>query len=213
MTSTEQRNSTPGPTEGWRNDSLVEAVQRILHRGRCIAERYYLPEAIGIGVDQETDYTAFSYYLTQRLLRTSIYNSSFFLSRPGMSVVASMPLIGRLVHQADREDRNTREVLQGVEEATTAFVAENYLDDISRRHAKTIELAVNELVARLTVDNGKKARIVFDKQTVSTWGNRWKPLTSTLLPPTTWNSFAPFLFGYLKASYDILQAWYRIEEI
>ena len=146
-------------------------ANRLMFNGRCFAERHYLPEAVAI--TEGDDYTLFSNYLTQRLVRRNIYNASYFLSRPGMSQFAKLPLIGNLVYDMARQEIANREVLEVIEGKTQEFLDAHYIEEPERMHARTIELAVNDLVARSTVEHRSRSVIVMQKPVISDWGERW----------------------------------------
>jgi len=146
-------------------------VDRLMLNGRRFAERHYLPEAVAI--TEGDDYTLFSNYLTQRLVRRNIYNASYFLSRPGMSQMAKLPLIGGLVYAMARQEIANKEVLAIIEGRTQEFVDAHYIEEPDRIHARTIELAVNDLVARSTVESRSRSIIVMQQPVINDWGQRW----------------------------------------
>lgn len=156
----------------------TSSIERELKRVKKIAERFRLLKTVGI--EDDNDCTLFVYYLTQRLLRTSIYNSSYILSSPGLSAFSSIPILGKLVKIVDKIDRNDRKSLTALEEKTTTFVDENFKTANEKRHAREIELATNDIVARST-NNGNQATVVFKEKVIDEWGKRWKSQISTLM--------------------------------
>ena len=165
------------------NASPTEArADRLLFSGRCFAERHYLPEAVGI--TEGNDYALFGNYLTQRLVRLNIYNAGYLLSRPGMSQLAKAPLIGRLIYATARQEIANKEVLGVIEEKTQEFLDTNYIEEPDRRHARTIELAVNDLVVRSTVERRSRSIIVMQRPVISDWGERWTGQVQTGMQKT-----------------------------
>ena len=66
-------------------------------------------------------------------------------------------------------------MLDVIEGKTQEFLDEHYIEEPERMHARTIELAVNDLVARSTVEHRSRSIIVMQQPVISDWGQRWLP--------------------------------------
>lgn len=152
---------------------LKVGVEKALLTGRCMSERHHLPEAIGIEDPLSSDYDLFSDFLTQRLLRTSIYSTSYILNS-AIAVAAGSGLAGKIVGLLDKGDRFKRQILTRIEEETRRFIDQNYKTIEERHHARKIELAVNDLAARSTVEIGSQVGIVLDKHKIEEWRDYWR---------------------------------------
>lgn len=58
---------------------------------------------------EDRDKQLMEYYIVQRVLRTSIYDSSWRLSHPFTLISVKFPLLSGIVHSLDRRDRSKRQ--------------------------------------------------------------------------------------------------------
>lgn len=177
MTESKRGYTQKSPEKLSADSKHARNVQNALGSGRRMAERYYIPEALGFTVDDENEYTLFSYYLAQRLLRAMLYNRAGRISHPAANITGPEPAVTDGLSKIDKEYVLVNGVLRNLEQATEDFVEEHFQDD--REHAKNIELAINNLVARSTPsDKTGQVYFAFNKEEIRKWGDQWKPSIS-----------------------------------
>ncbi len=54
----------------------------------------------------------------------------------------------------------------------------SYAESDERQRARTIELCVNDLIVRSTIDNGRESQIKIIPKTVEEWADRWRKQVS-----------------------------------
>ncbi len=110
-------------------------------------------------------------YTTERFLRVGIYESSEFLHRP---FAISPSRLRRL----DSRDRDSRKAKDYLEENIDDLLASDFQKPEERIRARTIELALNDLVARATPDSpiqGIINNLSISKEDLEFWAQRWQP--------------------------------------
>lgn len=140
---------------------------------RQAEQAYHL--ASRVGVVSNPDKSLFSYYLNERLLRTSIYNSSWLLSSPMALALIRLPIIKYLVKAQDRLERYERSQLEDTHQYIDNYIQLNYPGPDNRLRARTIELAVNDLVALGTCAESTQTRVRFNpsENALKMWSGRW----------------------------------------
>lgn len=120
-----------------------------------ISKKYDLLGGMGIEQEKVSFFIFLNSYLAIRLCRRKIYNNE-----PWGLV----------------EDTKNRKMLESLEDSTRWFIDTLFHTSIEDRNkVRTIELAVNALVAGATSFNESKLKteIVFDPRFLSDWGTRW----------------------------------------
>lgn len=160
----QQKESEPNPTK----PSFIFQMAKYFDRRYRISSR--------LGLTEEKDRKTATYELTKRLLKTSIYDSSWLLSQPSVVVGLALPILSSLVHSLDRRDRKDRQQLTDLETELSGFLQAAYPSPEERYRARTIELAINDLVARAT-PQGREERMYRFRPTeemLSAWQERWQ---------------------------------------
>lgn len=129
-----------------------------------------------IAIEDENDYVSFTMYYSQRLLRTSIYDSSWYLSHPITQRAQRIPGMKRLINLVDRVNESEKNALKTIEMMTQSHINETYHSQEERHHARTLELAANDLVARATINDKHKSRtrVFLSEEIILPWAQRWK---------------------------------------
>ncbi|MBI2593526.1 hypothetical protein HYW44_02705 [Candidatus Daviesbacteria bacterium] len=144
-----------------------------------LAKSYIRQYRIGerIGLNTPNDQTLIGFFLDQRLDRAKIYHQGWFLSRPGTSVMATVPVIGWLIRLVDQAERNSRDSLEQKEIYTTEFVSEHYPTPSDKIRARQIELAINQLFAMATnkTITHKYPSFKPTQDDLEAWSGSWRP--------------------------------------
>lgn len=111
----------------------------------------------------------------ERLLRASIYESSWMLAHPATLAAVQRPVARYFIKLIDWLDRDNRRLLAEMQQLISNYVQQNYPCPENRIRARTIELAVNDIVARGTDDKPTKIRVKFqpNEGVLEGWGKRW----------------------------------------
>jgi hypothetical protein len=137
-----------------------------------------LSDHLGLKVGPETG--AFNFSLGQRVLRTAIYNTNWLVSLPGIDAAAETPLVGTIAAGILARKRQTLIYLREASDMMEESLEKDRM--ILRQQGtlklpRTIELAVNDLTARSSVENQPgEVRIEIDPRFVEVWGQRWRPM-------------------------------------
>lgn len=163
--------------KGEQDFNLDVAYQNFLQRAGHLSLVWRIDQRLGI--ESAYDHLLSLSYLAQRVIRTSIYDSSWSLSHPGIFAALRNPLLSWQVRRMDKHDRLKRKLLARVDEEMQSFVEENSPTAEERRRARTIELAINDLVVQATSGN-KDASVKFSlsEEQLNGWANYWRPQLS-----------------------------------
>lgn len=130
-------------------------------------------------------------YTTERLLRIGVYETSSYLNSPIAIAMAKFGIFFGTLKSAERRDREKRDALQYQQELIESKLKENYADPPGRQWARTIELAVNDLIARATppasTENHTNNMSLSNEQLI-TWTGRWQPQLALTTTPQPANS-------------------------
>lgn len=142
-------------------------------RANKIDQMYKLADRVEIQSDP--DKKLFNYYLGERLLRTSIYESSWILSRPSALTIVRLPILKHLVRALDWFDRDNRRRLAEAHQLISEYIQQNYPDPHKRIRARTIELAVNNIFAlgTNTEPTQTRVKIKLSEGILEDWSKRW----------------------------------------
>ena len=129
-----------------------------------------------LGIEEPKDTSLITGYLTQRIMRTSIYESSWWLGHPAIFTVLNRPFLRRFVRAMDNFDRIKRHVLTAVDTSLAQFVEEYYPTADGRIRTRTIELAINDLVAQAT-PQGQEVnayKFLLSEEQLDEWTQKWR---------------------------------------
>src|SRR3989344_487811 len=98
---------------------LDVAYQNFLGRAGRLSLVWQIDQRLGI--ESASDRLLSLSYLTQRVIRTSIYESSWLLSHPGIFAALRNPLLRWQVRRMDKHDRLKRKLLAKVDEELPIF--------------------------------------------------------------------------------------------
>lgn len=139
-----------------------------------LAMRYGLAEIIGL--KSELEYILLNKYLARGLLRASAYDKTLFLTSKDAEIIGGIPLLGKFIINTHQwQSSKIRKGLEYAEALIGGFMERNFQDDDKIKRARTIGLAVNDLVAKSTIQEPTKAKVVFSSNVVSEWGDVWRP--------------------------------------
>lgn len=114
-------------------------------------------------------------YTTERFIRNRIYETSSILKHPLAAIAAAARFMGGL-KSAERLDERRRVALFYVQREIDAEIEAGFTTPEARHRARTIELAINSLVAEAT-PQGKTENIIEDmslsKDQLIAWEERW----------------------------------------
>lgn len=128
-----------------------------------------------VNLTSSKDVEAFTLFFTQRMFRTSIYDSSWLLSNPAVFKLSNVPVINTLIRSLDSADRRNRQVLEHLNNVSEVYLKTAFAAGNDSRRVRTIELAANDLIARATDNNpnSTKTKIIFTSSLLNDWGNIW----------------------------------------
>ncbi|MBI1982270.1 MAG: hypothetical protein HYS68_01675, partial [Candidatus Levybacteria bacterium] len=152
--------------DGW--EERIPAWIKNLYRREN--RRFEFPDRLKL--TNPSDITLLKYYFAQRVFRIAIYKDNWWLSQPEADVAAHIPGLNLLRLRLESRNRRQEKELRDIEEQTQKFLEDNYATEPERHHARTIELAVNDLVAKAT-SNDDLAKVVLTKPLVDAWGDSW----------------------------------------
>src|SRR3989344_1937809 len=136
-------------------------------------EKYQISKHLEL--NEDSDVQLLRLYLQQRLFKADIYDSSWFLSRPEAIILARLPGISYILKLIDASDRANRQKLSELEEVLKTFPNDKF-------RARTIELAINDLVAKVTCQNipsHKTIEFLPASPLLEDWGKHWKDKLQT----------------------------------
>lgn len=143
-----------------------------LSEASTICELHGLTQRLGVTRPEEI--MTFRLHLATRLLRTTIYNESSFLSGPLAFMFAKSRLRRFVVTSSDKVDRISRAAEKEMQEEIEDYVHSHRVDTM---RARTLELAANELVAKGTKNDPRIpdfVEVFIDKGIVATWIPPWR---------------------------------------
>lgn len=117
-------------------------------------------------------------YTTERLTRTGVYETSSFLNSSIATVMAKFGFSKRTLIAAERLDKTRRAALEYQQYEIESLIEDNYKSPEEKQRARTIELAINALVAEATPP--PPAEKLIDKMSLTNdqlnaWTTRWRP--------------------------------------
>lgn len=139
-------------------------------------ETFSLSERLNLN-ENHPDRALLQLFLEQRLLRYEVYRSSEMLASPRILVGIKLPIISSLIRSLDREDREDRGKLNALQQEIDDVLNEKYQDLDQKLRARTIELAINDLISRAmpTTDQlGMKVKFAPSNELLDYWSNHWK---------------------------------------
>ena len=148
-------------------------IEDLISTAEEVDEKYQISKLLELADD--SDIQLLRLYLEQRLLKADIYHTSWFLSTPGAIVMARIPGISYLIKFMDASDKADRQKLSKLEEVLTSLPSD-------KLRARTIELAINDLVANATCQNTPTHKIPEFLPTellLEDWSKRWKDKLKT----------------------------------
>lgn len=112
--------------------------------------------------------------LAQRLIRTKIYDSTSFLNS-WLAAALAKDGAGSSLKYRDQLEQDNKAALVALEEKNHVLTEKFFDTEKGQKTARTIMLAVNDLVARSTKEShlGGKTTIKLQKDSVMTWGQSW----------------------------------------
>lgn len=131
-----------------------------------------------LGLEDEKDQKLALTLLTQRLIRTSVYDTSSVLKSAQAVMQSRFKSGSSQIRAIDTLDRNKRAILDLFDIQITDFIDKNYQDPNSRMHARTIELAINALIAQATPQSPRSNladSLRMPGDTLDVWAARWRP--------------------------------------
>lgn len=114
-------------------------------------------------------------YTTERFMRNRVYETSSILKHPLAAIEAAGKFLGGLA-SAERLHNGRKEALLYLQGEIDAKIEVGFSTPEARHRARTIELAINSLVAEAT-PQGKTDKIVenmsLSDDQLTSWGQRW----------------------------------------
>ena len=117
-------------------------------------------------------------FVTERLLRAGIYESSATLNSPHAVLASRFKFGAKRLEQLDLRDTNTRRAQDQLNQEINQTLAAKFPNPDDRIRARTIELAVNDLIARATpntLQNGGTGDLSLPREDLDAWQARWQP--------------------------------------
>ncbi len=115
-------------------------------------------------------------HLTRGLLRVSAYDKTLFLTSKEAEIIGSVPILGKFIINTNQwQSSEIRKGLEYAEALIEGFMEGNFQGDDKIKRARMIGLAVNDLVAKSTIQEPTKTKVIFSSKVVSEWGNIWRP--------------------------------------
>ncbi len=111
-------------------------------------------------------------YLMRGLLKGSIYSDSAILSNPEVQASVKVHIIGYLIRRLESMAEEHQQLFATVEEETAQFIQTNYPYPADRQKTRTLQLAINMLIAKGTSDDPTKFNLTPDQ--FEAWAARWK---------------------------------------
>lgn len=131
-----------------------------------------------IGLRSPLDCMLLNKYLAHGLLETSVYNDILFIYSSEAEIFRRFPVVGKwAINHYQSQASKRKKGLDYMESLTAGFIERNFQGDEDRRRARTIGLAVRDLVTKSTIrkNNFSKKEIIISPEVVSEWGNIWRP--------------------------------------
>lgn len=170
---------TVGGTEEDYREDLVWTLKHpsSVKRAKKIDDKFGISSRLGLNT--ETDKILVWCYLAHRLMRIDIYNLNGRLEHPfGLSAVVTGIDFARYQFSRDTWERKLKRnkfFLRFLEEQTNEYVENIYSEPGVGQRAREIELAINDLVARSTVQQAgeAEAKLKLRSETLMVWSNQW----------------------------------------
>ncbi|OGH02812.1 MAG: hypothetical protein A2798_00035 [Candidatus Levybacteria bacterium RIFCSPHIGHO2_01_FULL_37_17] len=156
-----------------------ELVGHIIERGRQRAEmvcaKYEIFDKLGL---KGNETYLFKENLALRIIRTDNYDMTFISRLPQRIDISRIPLFSRLVKLGDDYEKASRTAEGRLRESIdkVAAIGEEQVRIINR----TVELAVNDLVARSTIRQPHQTRLGLNYQMIDEWYPRWQAQIGSL---------------------------------
>lgn len=122
------------------------------------------------------DIELFTRHYALRLVRTAIYDSNWFLSRPEIEAENKIPFVGWVNRFPVLIHKQGRRILAELEADTDSFIEQNYNSVDKKMYARVIGLAVNDLIARgFSWDySWNNTQIKYDGGILNFWSEQWR---------------------------------------
>lgn len=154
-----------------RNESPV--VQYVIEEGRkradLVLKEFNIVDRLGLNGNEVY---LFKENMALRIIRTDIYDMSFLLHHPSAMVMAKIPVLSKLIKHQDKFDRASRFAEQHLRSSIDRVASIG--SDKARMVNRTVELAVNDLVARSTIREEASTRLIVNDDMVGEWSSVWR---------------------------------------
>ena len=131
-----------------------------------------------LGLDDDKDRKLALALLAQRLIRTSVYDTSSILKSAQAVMQSRFKSGSSQIRAIDTLDREKRAILDLFDIQIAAFIDKNYQDPNTRKRVRTIELAINALIAQATPQSPRSNladSLRMPGDTLEVWAARWRP--------------------------------------
>ena len=142
---------------------------------------------------KENDWKLAMAFVTERLTRTDVYETTSFLNSPIAVAMAKFGFSRGSVEAAERRDKRRRNALEFQREEIKAQIEANYPNPEQRQRARTIELAINSLVAEATPPATTVSllnNMTLSNGQLDTWTTRWRPQLVQTATTNALNTYA-----------------------
>lgn len=132
-----------------------------------------------LGLASENDRTLVRDVLAQRLLRTSLYETSSFLKSAAAVLKSRFKSGFEEIRRFDLVNQRRQDTLDCLDAEIADFTSQHYGSEEERTRARTIELAINALVAQATPPTTRHnlvGNLRLSDNELADWAARWKPL-------------------------------------
>ena len=154
---------------------INNTVDYWVHKGKSLDNKLEISSQLGVINEKEQNLVQI--YLTQRLLRFTLYDLNSIRKMSDFATMKSMRVVGKLASLIDRDYSLKREALSMIERRDKEFIKLHFGDEDFV--PRTIELAINQLISSNTVTRGNNSHFTPDPQKVNLWAMRWNPILTS----------------------------------
>ena len=151
----------------------INSINKInyVQKAQEIYEALEIPELLRL--KNRNDAALAGMYLTQRIVKANIYESSFIDRHPLARKASNLSRFTNFFYQANKTRlEQSQEVLEDINSDIEMCLKEYYPSPEQKRRAKTLELAINQLFADATQESSKKFKT--NPEFVKNWMSRWQ---------------------------------------
>ncbi len=122
--------------------------------------------AMNLGLEADRDILLLSEYLAIRGIKSEIYDAAF---------AQRMPIIRLFAEDSEQVLERKRMALAKIEQSVEKIIGEEYITEEEKRYARTLGLAVGDLIVRSSDSTGIETKVHITSEILQAWSERWKP--------------------------------------